>query len=105
MPASGTVGILRALLTADASAYQKTMKSSAEATRPVGSSVAKVGDTAQKVTPQLTRMEKAFAGDKLLYSANNLTRAITNIGGASKLTAQEQEKVNRQLTTAIEKYR
>jgi len=50
-------------------------------------------------------MEKAFSGDKLLYTANNLTRAIQNIGGASKLTAAEQEKVNRQLTTAIEKYR
>ena len=105
MAGSGTVGILRALLTADASAYQKTMKQSADATKAFGSSVTQLGNTTQKVTPQLTRLEKSFGGDKLLYTANNLTRAITNIGGASKLTAQEQEKVNRQLTTAIEKYR
>jgi hypothetical protein len=103
--ATGTVGILRALLTADASSFQKTMKSSADAATGFGKSMAGVGTTAQKVTPQLTRLEKSFQGDKLLYTANNLTRAITNIGGASKLTAAEQEKVNRQLTTAIEKYR
>jgi len=105
MAATGTVGILRALLTADASTFQSTMKQSAVVAGKFGDSVAKVGDTAQKVTPQLTRMEKAFSGDKLLYSANNLTTAIGKIGGASKLTAAEQEKVNRQLTTAIEKYR
>jgi hypothetical protein len=105
MAATGTVGILRALLTADASSFQKTMKTSADAASGFGKSVSKLGDTAQKVTPQLTRLEKSFSGDKLLYTANNLTRAITNIGGAAKLTAQEQEKVNRQLTTAIDKYR
>jgi uncharacterized protein YoxC len=105
MATSGTVGILRALLTADASSFQKTMKDSATAASGFGKTVDSLGTTAQKVTPQLTRLEKSFSGDKLLYTANNLTRAITNIGGASKLTAQEQEKVNRQLTQAIEKYR
>jgi len=105
MAASGTVGILRALLTADAATFQATMKQSSVVAGQFGKSVADLGTTANKVTPQLTRMEKAFSGDKLLYTANNLTRAITNIGGASKLTAAEQEKVNRQLTTAIEKYR
>jgi len=103
--ASGTVGILRALLTADASAYQATLKKSADATKAFGQSVTGVGQTAQKVTPQLTRLEKSFQGDKLLYTANNLTKAITNVGGAAKLTAREQEQVNRQLTEAIAKYK
>jgi hypothetical protein len=105
MAASGTVGILRALLTADASSFQKTMKQSADAATGFGKSVNQLGTTATKVGGQLNRLEASFRGDKLLSTANNLTRAITNLGGASRLTAQEQEKVNRQLTVAIEKYR
>jgi len=105
MAATGTVGILRALLTADASTFQATMKQSAVVAGKFGDTVSKVGDTAQKVTPQLTRMEKAFSGDKLLYTANNLTAAVGKIGGAAKLTTKEQERVNRSVTEAIEKYR
>ena len=105
MAASGTVGILRALLTADASAYAATMKKSADSTKAFGSSVAAAGSTAARVSPQLTRLEKSFQGDKLLYSANNLVKAITNIGGATKLTAAEQARANRTLTEAIDKYR
>lgn len=105
MATTGTVGILRALLTADATAFQSTMKKSADAATGFGKSMTSLGNTAQRVSPQLTRLEKSFQGDKLLYTANNLTRAITNIGGAAKLTAREQEKVNQQLTEAIAKYK
>src|SRR5688572_9915331 len=105
MAGTGTVGILRAVLTADATDFQKTLKKSADATTSFSKSVTELGKTTEKVTNQQLRLEKAFGGDKLLYTANNLTKAIKEIGGASKLTAQEQEKVNRQLTQAIEKYR
>lgn len=105
MGATGTVGILRALLTADAATYQANLKKSADATKAFGSSVAAAGSTAARVSPQLTRLEKSFQGDKLLYAANNLTKAITNIGGATKLTAAEQARANRTLTEAIDKYR
>jgi hypothetical protein len=51
------------------------------------------------------RYEATLSGDKLLKDAHNWTAAVEKIGGATKLTRVEQERVNAVLQTAIEKYR
>jgi hypothetical protein len=102
---TGTVGILRAVVTAEASSFQKTMKQSAEAATGFSKTVTKLGETTTKVGGQLNRFTRDYSGKALISTAENLEKAITKLGGASTLTAREQEKVNRQLTTAIDKYR
>lgn len=46
-----------------------------------------------------------FSGRNQLIEANRLAQAVQRVGGAHKLTAAEQAKVNAQLTNAIDKYR
>jgi hypothetical protein len=103
--ATATVGILRALLTADASAYQATMKKSAEATKSFGDMIAKAGANAQKQTGSFTRLEKSFRGDRIINEAQKTVAVLDKMGGALHLTAQEQARVNRTMTEAIAKYR
>src|SRR3990167_750711 len=50
------------------------------------------------------RTAAALGGQGLLRAANNTTAAVQQLGGATKLTAAEKEKINIQLTKAIEKY-
>jgi hypothetical protein len=46
-----------------------------------------------------------FSGDKITREAAALSVAITQIGGAARLTEAEQRKVNATMAEAIEKYR
>lgn len=101
---SAVVGILRAMLTADTAQFDTGMRKAGDTLKLVERNIAKTGTEVAKLTPQAERMVKAFSGDKLLYSANNLVTAITKIGGATKLTEAEQAKANRTLTDAIAKY-
>jgi hypothetical protein len=98
------VGVLRAMLTADTAQFDTGMAKANSTLKLVERNTKQVGVEVQKLTPQAERMVKAFSGDKLLYSANNLVTAITKIGGATKLTEAEQAKANRTLTDAIAKY-
>lgn len=104
MASSAVVGILKAMLTADTAQFDAGMRKAADTSKRVSAGISGVGTEAAKTTPQLERMVKAFSGDKLLYSANNLTGAITKIGGATKLTEAEQARANRTLSDAIAKY-
>ncbi len=56
-------------------------------------------------TAQMAKMAAAYQGDKLIMQSHNLTAAITQIGGASKLTEAEADRVHATLSKAIEKYR
>lgn len=63
--------------------------------------------TASSVTAQQKRIEQAFtsfSGDKLAREASAVAKAVEQIGGASKLTANEQARVNSTMTEAIAKY-
>lgn len=60
---------------------------------------------AVKVEKSLNRMTDSFSGRKLIQDANLAARAVEEIGGASKLTEQEQRKVNAQVTEALAKYK
>lgn len=57
--------------------------------------------SAQKVRA----IEASLGGDKILQSAHNYTAAVKELGGAQRLTASEQARVNGVLTEAIAKYK
>jgi hypothetical protein len=59
---------------------------------------------ANKVQGSLERMTNSFSGVKIQQQATLVTEAIERIGGASKLTAAEQSRVNAIVSEAIEKY-
>lgn len=105
MANQAVVGILRTLLTADTAQFDTSMRRAAQTT-------VKFGQETIKLTKQGENLAKAFGGDKILHSANQLTGAITKLGGANgllagaaKLTEAEQKRVNSRLTEAIAKYK
>lgn len=51
------------------------------------------------------KMVKALSGDNLIRAAHNYAAAVQQIGGANKLTAEWQDRVNRTVTKAIEQYK
>jgi hypothetical protein len=104
-PSQGTVGLLKAVLTADVANYTAGMKAAATGSDGVKKSVEGLSKEVLKFTPQAERMHKAFGGDRLLYQANSLASAVQKLGGAQKLTALEQARVNKTVSEAIEKYR
>jgi len=60
---------------------------------------------AEAVAQKVDKVANAFSGRKLVQDAEIMTKAITEIGGATALTAKEQAQVNTKLQEAIEKYR
>lgn len=104
MANSSVVGWLRTILTMDTAAYEAGGRKAVSTNEAMKRSVDGLGKEVGKITPQAERMVKAFGGDKLLYSANSLTQAITKLGGATKLSEVEQARANKTLTDAIGKY-
>lgn len=105
MASVGTVGLLKAVLTADTTNFDAGMKKAAAGPKLVEKSVSSLSQSVQKLTPQAERMVKSLGGDRLLYQANNLTAAVQKLGGAQKLTEANQARVNKTLTEAIAQYR
>lgn len=58
----------------------------------------------ETTTAAMGKLASSFNGDKLIQHANNVAAAVTSIGGATKLTGAEQERVNAVLEKALEKY-
>jgi len=56
---------------------------------------------AEAVAQKVDRVANAFSGRKLVQDAEIMTKAITEIGGATALTAKEQAQVNAKLAEAI----
>ena len=88
MASNAVVGILRAILTADTAHFDTSM-------RKASVTVGNFGKEIQKLTPQAERMAKAFGGEKLLASANNLTAAVAKIGGVLHSYSGGADKVER----------
>lgn len=59
----------------------------------------------ETTTAAMQRLSSSFQGDKIIQAAHNVTAAVNQIGGASKLTEAEQARVNRTVEAALEKYR
>lgn len=60
---------------------------------------------AGKVEKALNKAADSFSGRKIIQDAHLAAEAVERIGGASKLTADEQRKVNQTVTEALNKYR
>lgn len=54
---------------------------------------------------EVQRLTNEFSGQNIIQQAAQISQAVTNIGGASKLTAAEQQRVNAIVTEALEKYK
>lgn len=68
----------------------------------------KLADASGQVYTDMTRVRtltQQFGGGGAQRSAEEYAAAVTRVGGASKLTANEQAQVNRVVTEAIAKYR
>src|SRR5678816_432295 len=50
------------------------------------------------------KMARSLGGENLIRAAHNYVAAVQQVGGANKLTAAEQERVNTVLQKAIDKY-
>jgi hypothetical protein len=60
---------------------------------------------ASQVEAALKRMGDSFSGKKILGDATLAVKAVQDLGGVTKLTDDEQKRLNATLTTALEKYR
>ena len=58
----------------------------------------------ETTTAAMQRMAGSLSGEKLIQSAQNITAAVHQIGGASKLTEAEKARLNATLDKAIQKY-
>lgn len=63
------------------------------------------GGDFRDVTAEVTAALDKFSGDKVIRAAQAYVSAIREFGGVQRLTRQEQDEVNRSLTTAVEKMR
>lgn len=115
MAGSTTVGVLRALLTADTSAFDAAMASASAKTQAWSTDFTKLGLSAQQVgqvfTDSLARslsnvnnLAKQFSGANIAKAADEYAAAIQRVGGVSQLTEAEQAKINKLMTEAVAKY-
>ncbi len=58
-----------------------------------------------KVEGQLKRMGDSFSGKKILSDATLAVKAVTDLGGVTKLTDAEQKRLNATVSDAIAKYK
>jgi hypothetical protein len=100
-----TVGTLRALLTVDTAKFEGGMKGAEQSTD-------KLGATAERVGKQVDKMANSLKGDRLIAQANNMTAAVTKLGGAqgllggvSKLTTAEMGRMSSTTGEALAKYK
>ena len=79
----------------------KALQNLAAATKAVAGPMSSLQDHLKGIQQHVS----AFSGDKIIQEATQIARAVEQIGGASKLTATEQAKVNATMTEAIAKYK
>jgi hypothetical protein len=59
----------------------------------------------KSVNRDLKRLMEDFSGQKIAVEAERMAEAVKRLGGASKLTENEQRRVNTAVTEALAKYR
>src|SRR5678815_4735622 len=100
--ASAVVGALRAVLSADTADFDKAMKGA-------DANIRKLADSMQKqLVPSQSRVNalvKDFLGSREIGMANAYAKAVEQIGGANKLVASDQAKVNRVVQEALSHYK
>jgi hypothetical protein len=59
----------------------------------------------KNVEKSLNKMGDAFSGQKVLQQATLAVKAVNDLGGTSKLTSAEQQRLNSTVTEALAKYK
>jgi hypothetical protein len=59
----------------------------------------------KRAADEMKGLTDSFDGTTILADANRLVTVITNVGGATRLTKSEQQRLNSTLVEALEKYR
>src|SRR5262245_2830966 len=88
---------VKATFVADFSSFEK-------AVRDAEVELGDLEKNASQVARGLARIGDSFSGSKLIQDATLTVRAVNELGGATKLTGDEQERVNKLVTDAIAKY-
>jgi hypothetical protein len=86
-----TVGVLRVLLEANAAQFEATLKSAE--------------GTTNSVSKSLTKLTNSFSGQHLAVEAAKVAEAVTRVGGATRLTEQELNKVRHTIEQTAAKFR
>ena len=80
----------------------------AAAGRSVPADIKRIHDELKKLSStkdEIKKLEEALSGKKVLADANNWVSAVQRIGGVTRLTSEEQRRLNGILTEAIAKYK
>lgn len=102
MANSATIGALRVLLSADTASFEKAMAGADASTKKLANTMRKDLEPSQARINSLIRQ---FEGTQAKGAAENYARAIQQVGGATKLTAQHQEQANATIQKALAHYK
>jgi tetrahydromethanopterin S-methyltransferase subunit B len=89
---------IRATFTADVSQFESAVEQAKTSLRGFELRTDDLGRA-------LGRMSKQFDGSSIIRDANLMATAVDKIGGATKLTENEQKRLNTTLTEALAKYK
>lgn len=92
-------------LTTDGASYKAGIADAKADAKELGRTWASVGGDMRVVSRQIAGYAKDFGGQRFLTSAHSMAQAVQQIGGATKLTTAEKQRLNSTLTQAIDKYR
>lgn len=67
--------------------------------------LAEGGQMIHVTTSAMRKLASSLDGNKLLQNAHNIVAAVNEVGGATKLTDSEKQRLNATLTRALEKYK
>lgn len=108
MANSAIVGILRALLGADTADFVSSMGKSADAAQQFQSRLTETGKTFAETGVRMSALRGIIAdlgGAFDVRKAEEYAAAIKEIGGVSKLTTEDQKRVNAVMQEALSHYR
>lgn len=101
MANSAVVGILRALLTADTAEFERAMKEASTTVASLGQALAKDLEPRQRAVNALV---KDFVGADDIRRAKEYEQALAAIGDLSKLSADDQARLNKALSAGVDAY-
>jgi hypothetical protein len=95
--AESTIGLLRVVLSSNSAQFTTEMGKAS-------TSVSGFDKTAQQAAKSLASMVSSFNGTKAAAEAQKVAQAVTQVGGASKLTEGELNRVRATLDATISKF-
>jgi len=100
--ATGIVGVLRVLLQADTVQFEQKLKTADKNVQAIAQRLKMDLEPSQRSVNAVVRQ---FLGTREIGAAERYAKAVQQIGGANRLTAGDQAKVNRVVTEALGHYK